>query len=454
MAAWLDNVRFNPTLGGTTDWTYSSAVAGYQSPASAGAANGRAYKYFAIDTSNNWELGEGAWNSGTGVLPRTTVIANSLGTTAKINFAAAPQVAIVALKEDMISVEEANSFTATQRTQVRANLGAAINELQNVSFAVSASAGALTIALKDANGNDPTATTPVALTFRNASLTASPNTPTVLEVAAATSVVVPSTSTCGFSSNTAGRLWITGWNDGGTFRLGVFNASNSTNIFPLSENGLASSLQAVAAGNAAGQHYTAGAAVTSKAFRILGYVDWNSSGMTAGTWTTTNLNSIVTFGPGIKKPGDEVQTVWLPVGAADNTTTLLPYDNTVPQNTEGKEFMSQAITPSSAASILNIEMNGLLLADNTSIQVVQAMFQDSTANALVANGGWSATGNRPVAMPPLRYQARAQTTSATTFRYRAGPDSASTLRFNQNASVQNTFNGVANSYILIKELMG
>lgn len=121
MAAFLDNCRFNPTLGGTTDWTYSSAVAGYQSPASAGAVNTTKYKYFAIDASNNWELGEGAWTTSGGVLARTTIVASSTGS--KISFAAAPQVAIVAIKEDMISVEEANSFTAAQQAQARANIG-------------------------------------------------------------------------------------------------------------------------------------------------------------------------------------------------------------------------------------------------------------------------------------------------------------------------------------------
>lgn len=122
MAAFLDNCRFNPTLGGTTDWTFSSAVAGYQSPTAANVVNGTKYKYFAIDNSNNWELGEGAYNTGTGVLARTTIL-YSTNSNAKVSFAAAPQVAIVALKEDMISVEEANIFTVAQQAQALSNIG-------------------------------------------------------------------------------------------------------------------------------------------------------------------------------------------------------------------------------------------------------------------------------------------------------------------------------------------
>lgn len=98
----IDVCRFNPTLGGTTDWTYSSAVTGYQSPAAAGAVNGATYSYRAESADlTQWEVGTGAYNSGTGVLTRAAVLFNSLGTTAKVSFSAVPQVAIVALKEDL-----------------------------------------------------------------------------------------------------------------------------------------------------------------------------------------------------------------------------------------------------------------------------------------------------------------------------------------------------------------
>jgi hypothetical protein len=124
MAAFLDGCRFNPAAGGTTDWTYSSVVPGYQNPAAANVVNGRLYKYRAESADlSQWELGEGAYNTSTGVLARTTVLYNSSGTTAKINFSTVPQVAVVALKEDLISIEEANSFTATQQAQVRSNIG-------------------------------------------------------------------------------------------------------------------------------------------------------------------------------------------------------------------------------------------------------------------------------------------------------------------------------------------
>lgn len=98
----LDVCRFVPTAGGTSDWTYSSAVLGYQSLAAAGAVNGATYSYRAESADLlQWEVGTGVYNSGTGVLTRAVVLFNSSGTTAKINFAIAPQVAVVALAEDI-----------------------------------------------------------------------------------------------------------------------------------------------------------------------------------------------------------------------------------------------------------------------------------------------------------------------------------------------------------------
>jgi hypothetical protein len=102
MASFLDLCRFFPTAGGTTDWTVSAAVGGYLTPASAGAANGALYRYRAESSDlTQWELGYGTYNTSTGVLSRSTILFNSLGTTAKVGFSTVPQVAITALAEDL-----------------------------------------------------------------------------------------------------------------------------------------------------------------------------------------------------------------------------------------------------------------------------------------------------------------------------------------------------------------
>jgi hypothetical protein len=134
MAAFLDVCRFIPTAGGTSAWTFASAVGGYQSPTSAGAVNGTKYKYRAESADlTQWEVGEGTWNSSTSVLSRTTVLSNSSGTGTAvgqsgagtlINFSTVPQVAVVALAEDLISPDGPNSFSGTQQANMRAALAA------------------------------------------------------------------------------------------------------------------------------------------------------------------------------------------------------------------------------------------------------------------------------------------------------------------------------------------
>jgi hypothetical protein len=133
MSAFADLVRFNPVAGGTTDWVVSSAVGGCQTPALANVQNGVSYKVYAVSNDlTQWEVSTGLYNSGTTTFPRTTVLYNSSGTgTAtgqsgagtKINFSTIPQVSIVAIAEDLIQVEIANSFSTTQQNQIQKNVG-------------------------------------------------------------------------------------------------------------------------------------------------------------------------------------------------------------------------------------------------------------------------------------------------------------------------------------------
>lgn len=129
MAAYLDVCRFVPTLGGTTDWTYSSAVTGYQAPGSAGVVNGETYRYRAESANlSQWEIGYGTYDTGTGILARTVVLYNSSGTTSKISFSAVPEVAIVAISVDLPSLTKAsNGFTGNMGVG-----GAAGNAILNV----------------------------------------------------------------------------------------------------------------------------------------------------------------------------------------------------------------------------------------------------------------------------------------------------------------------------------
>jgi hypothetical protein len=126
MARFANSVLFTPTLGGTTDWTVSAAVQGYMTPAQASAADG-VYKYRAESADlSQWEVGEGTYTGAGPTLTRTTILQNSSGTTSKISFSTVPNVGIVALKQDLIAIDEANVFSAAQRLQARLNISAVL----------------------------------------------------------------------------------------------------------------------------------------------------------------------------------------------------------------------------------------------------------------------------------------------------------------------------------------
>jgi hypothetical protein len=172
-----------------------------------------------------------------------------------------------------------NSGSGTAATTSAAGIvELAFSQPYNLGLAVSVAGNALTIALKDADGNDPSSSSPVVIPFRN--VTAATGTPTYLTVTAATSLTVSSGSTLGTTSGVAANLVVVGFNDGGTFRLGVVNPTS----LPVKDR-IASSTAEGGAGGAdtAGTIYT-GTAVTSKALRVLGLI--NITEATAGTWAS------------------------------------------------------------------------------------------------------------------------------------------------------------------------
>lgn len=116
MTSWLDVCKFNATSSGTGDFVVSSAVTGYQMPASAGAVNGATYRYRAESADlSQWEVGFGAYTVGSTTLARTTMLFTSTGS--KVSFSAAPIVGIVAVAEDMLNIaSEAQAEAGTDNT--------------------------------------------------------------------------------------------------------------------------------------------------------------------------------------------------------------------------------------------------------------------------------------------------------------------------------------------------
>jgi hypothetical protein len=277
-----------------------------------------------------------------------------------------------------------------------------------------------------------------------------PNTGTyvVRSVTAALSVVVSSGSTLGTLSATAARVYFGFIDNAGTVELCVWNPVTTTGLAGFSESALQSTTAEGGAGAAdsAGVLYST-TARSSLAFRIGGYLECTET--TAGTWAQAPT-ILQNMGPGIRRTGDVVQTRYTQTGAFASGTTAIPNDDTIPQNTEGDQYMTLSLTPSSTINILEHKLNAQLTNSNATARIGMAIFQDSTANALAAAINIADAGHSERQLY-LHYQMPAGTVSSTTFNMRGGGGVGATTYFNGSSGARK-YGGALNSSWTITEI--
>lgn len=153
----------------------------------------------------------------------------------------------------------------------------------------------------------------------------------------------------------------------------------------------------------------------------------------------------------IVSTGAVVQVANSMTGAVATGTTTIPYDDTIPQITEGDQYMSLAITPKSTTNKLKIDVVVEVAHSVSSAIMIVALFQDATAGALAAMVSTQAGNiNQPQSFKFTHYMT-AGTTSATTFTVRAGSSAAGTTTFN-GSNAGRTLGGVMASSITITEI--
>jgi len=133
-----------------------------------------------------------------------------------------------------------------------------------------------------------------------------------------------------------------------------------------------------------------------------------------------------------------------------STSSVIPPDDTIPQNTEGAEVLTVSITPTSATNILVIEFNTFLNASALG-GTGAALFQDSTANALAATCLGTIASSGYLLNGSLRHVMTAGTTSATTFKIRAGMLNAGPTLYLSGYAGSRLFGGVASTVLTVKE---
>lgn len=314
--------------------------------------------------------------------------------------------------------------------------------VHNGKLVESHASAAATLALKTLGGNDPSASDPVVINFPDGSQ---------IVQTAALSLTVSSGSTLGATSGVAFRVWAALFNDGGTAYIGIRNCRGSDGAIRGFAPGLDSTTAEGGAGAAdSGATTYSASALTSKPYVLLGYADYDSGLTTAGTWDAAPTR-LVLFGSGVPKPGDIINEALSQTGAVATGSTTIPVDDTVPQNTEGTQFMSLSIIARGAANVLRVSHLGryaISAINNLSV----ALFRDSGANAVAAGYIVIRTANDS-AFHDMDYQALAGAVGSTIFAVRAGGSSGSTVTFN-GTSGGRIFGGVSNSVLRIQEIMG
>lgn len=143
------------------------------------------------------------------------------------------------------------------------------------------------------------------------------------------------------------------------------------------------------------------------------------------------------------------------LGAATYTTnttlsTTIPADDTIPQNTEGTEIMTVAVTPSSASKTLIIMWNIQASLGTATSTLIAPLFVDSTANALAV--AYERPGNNafPVAIFGI-HSLSAGSTSTRTYKVRLGAD-AGDVYPNGTAGASRLFGSISACSIRVFEI--
>ena len=146
----------------------------------------------------------------------------------------------------------------------------------------------------------------------------------------------------------------------------------------------------------------------------------------------TILNVANGAAPNVKLAGDVVQVVNVQTGAVITGNTGMPFDDSIPQKSEGNEYMQLAITPTSASNKLKIQVVWNGARDNGG-ELVLGLFKDLDNDALAAITQY-ATQNQIQNMTLVHYMT-APGVSAYTFKALVG--------WANNPTPVVTFNGVS-----------
>lgn len=305
----------------------------------------------------------------------------------------------------------------------------------NIAMTASIAGGILTVAFKANDGTDATATNPILVPFRSSLL--STGAPVWATVTQALSISTFSTgASLGATNSVAFRLWaVLFFQNATTVMPALINCSHSTQIFALMQDALQTTVAISSTASSAGVFYSPnGTTVGAAPFCIVGYVEYASPGLaTAGTYSTAPT-TLQLFGPGVKKPGETVQEIYVANAVAFSTST----------SGVATTNLTQSITPISSVSLMSVVACGSLEG------ATQGVAYNATINRGVSAIGsplvlFTATGGDSIVTGTMLAYEKLNTTVATTY----------VVKIQSNGSATATWStGGRTSVMVVKELMG
>jgi hypothetical protein len=193
---------------------------------------------------------------------------------------------------------------------------------------------------------------------------------------------------------------------------------------------------------ALGSYLTASAAAAT--YAALGGATFTASPLvptplsTDNTTKAANTSWVRTFVSGT--------TLTLPVGTiigtgssqyatSANLTTVIPWDDTIPQVTEGTQIISSTVTAQGTLNTFRMRFSGEV-ATSAASWVTVAVFVDGAANAIAGSGVLCEESVGSGRTVDFVFFYTPGDTAAHTITVRVGPDSAVTVRLNGSATAR------------------
>lgn len=327
---------------------------------------------------------------------------------------------------------------------------AGMDYARNMSFTASVASNQLTVALKDQNGNDPSKSSPVVVAFRDP--TATTGTPVIRVQTGSLSVVAPNGASFGGINNGPQRVWVVLFDNAGSLVLALYSSVTYVGGFPAAISGFpafrGASATAIGAGSTSAGVFYGSSGVTTKAFRVLGFIDFDAGQATAGTWATAP-SALTLWTPDIPLPGVVVKSARAVNGSMSTGANNIPADNTTPQQSETNIFITQAFASFNPVNMVKVEAE-LYLSNNTTTRLSAGIWRDANANVDAIGTANNANANVNGGAS-VKWQWIPGVTSSITYKAGGGCSGGTTTINGENGVA--LYNGTFASYLEVAEVM-